>query len=466
MKDMFNQENRESVRSLFTLGRAFSREIPDFYVGTVIFHRDIEVRCSRTTTLNERNRLRKEEDRRQGERIRDLLNEQHLKFSTDDLLVLCQPGLDNPDLYWSSINDFVRFAMAIAQNRRPFTAKRLLDFFDEALPHIMAVTDFEHPKMHFEQILLNIVDRRLTEAKTYALSLLDVQIVQPIFRLSRADLRECPNIACVQNGKKAIVTAFMDRANDLHPHILEYCEERTKMFHQIIHQEITEGIRSACMKKAVSMLPELQTKCLTDLKERMQREISSMEVSAVDKCNFSGLCSERAKLGIEMLEAEARLLNDGVIATPEYRESAEKLRRDISEFLKELEDSKKAEYQTYRKKQDEKLQQEWEEKCERMVDKVRKEELENRRKLELEINQAIQKVAEETTRLRQEQATHLAIMIEAIAKAERNHQEDLRQRDENERQTREALQQQMTMIQQQNDTRDAQMREFIITHGR
>jgi hypothetical protein len=471
MKDTFNHENRDSVCSLFTLSRAFSREIPDFFPVTVIIERDIGVSCPRSKPLDEKNRLRREQDIKRGKEIRAFLNHGLLKFSPDDFSVLTQPQFTDPDFYWSSINDFLMIAQGAAQRRPPFAATRLLDFFDEALPHIMDVTDFENPNIPFKKILLKVIDRRLTEAQNHALLLCDQYIEAPILSLSQDELKRYSEIPYIVNGIQGIVTAFIDKANQLHPHILEYCKEITDEFHRTLHQKIEDIARSACLKRCSVLFPMIQAQCLTELKARIQEEIGPIQASDVCNYAFSELCSMWEGRGAAMLRAEAEGLHNDFPSSPSFGSSVEKLRNDISAFVKELENEKMAELQQVQEEQRAKC----EEDCNTKIDSIKATELANRQALEDKHKDELREAEAKLANEKREKESQLAIMEErnrgekeqikamqdAITRAEAIRQEELRQHREDQRKSDEAFREYMRSMRERDDARHKEMLQAI-----
>jgi hypothetical protein len=326
--------------------------------------------------------------------IRGVLNGGHLKFAVNDFSVFCQPGFED----WSSINDFLMFAREIAQSRHPVPARQFVDFFNEALPRIMAVTDFDNPDIPFDQILLNIIDRCLGRARTHALSLLELCIQLPILRLQPADLKRCPNVPCITDGARAVLTAFRNKANELHPTILEYSPPRTDSYLQMLQADINEAASSACMTACVAVLPMIQTDCFNQLKERIQNTIGAADRSTVGLYNFSELCSDRQKQGVEMLEVEATRLNAGLTSRREFLDAAEKLRLDIAVFMKELEVRKKGEYEQYRREAAAKFEQGLEDKYNKMLDTWTKKQIEAQKELDRQRNQQLRETADELAR--------------------------------------------------------------------
>jgi hypothetical protein len=109
MKEVVNHENFENFPYLFVLNHAFSRQLPESTIGTRIMMQDIGVRYRKgqTVTLDEKNHLRQEAVVEQRTKIMKKLNTHRVTFSERALLVLAQPEIDEPDLYWKSIEDFL-----------------------------------------------------------------------------------------------------------------------------------------------------------------------------------------------------------------------------------------------------------------------------------------------------------------------------------------------------------------------
>jgi hypothetical protein len=166
MKEQVNHGNIDNVRSLFILSHAFSRDLPGFLIGTTIMMREVGIRYPRGArlSLQQRDEYRQQSDVKQRTAIMNVLNRERLKFSERDLIVLGQPGFEEEDVYWKSMEDFLRFTAAIMDGRQKISGQSLLQLFNEAKPSIMQVTDFANPSIPFETIMQNITIRYLKEA--------------------------------------------------------------------------------------------------------------------------------------------------------------------------------------------------------------------------------------------------------------------------------------------------------------
>jgi hypothetical protein len=96
MKEMLNHQNLDSVRSLFALTRAFSRDIPGFLSATAFIQRDVGVPCSKPASFEEKNELRMKNDSSQKSTFLALLNSGNPMFSEQLFATFSQPSFIDP----------------------------------------------------------------------------------------------------------------------------------------------------------------------------------------------------------------------------------------------------------------------------------------------------------------------------------------------------------------------------------
>jgi hypothetical protein len=101
--------------------------------------------------LDQQNRYRQEADQRERQMILDVLNRACLNFSQRDLLVLGQHDLNNPELYWKSIEDLFHFMVAIAGERGHVSGQSLLQLFEQANRRLWRVVISQIHQFHFRE---------------------------------------------------------------------------------------------------------------------------------------------------------------------------------------------------------------------------------------------------------------------------------------------------------------------------
>jgi hypothetical protein len=256
-----NHENIDNVRSLFVLSHAFSRHLPGFSIGTTIMMRDVGVSCpqGRRFSLDEKNALRQQADRRQRQLILEVLNRARLKFCQRDLLVLGQPDFDEPELYWKSMEDFFHFTAAIAEERGHVSGQSLLQLFQEAKPSIMKITDFSNPSIPFEKIIETITIRYLDEASGIVIESGEKQVRERITKSESGSLRRGIDVGFIGDVIRRCIREFETLADELFPHLLTYSPEQTEKHRELIKTRIDESSNRLFVERSiVVLLPEIE----------------------------------------------------------------------------------------------------------------------------------------------------------------------------------------------------------------
>jgi hypothetical protein len=274
MKEQVNHDNIDSVRSLFVLSHAFSRDLPGFAVGTTIMMREVGVRYPRgkKLTLNEKNTLRQKADIDERTKILGTLNRHNVAFSEDNFLVLAQPEFDEPDLYWKSIEDLILFMGSIAGKRGTISGESLLDLFNEAQPSIMQITDFAKPSIPFDIIIQNITSRYLKEASSTAIEDGKTEIQAGISQLKSAKLRTGLDVQFVGNLIVRCLRVFEEKAEQLFPHLLEYSPEQSENHRILIKNTIEQFSNQLFVQQCITVLvPELAIEIFEEFRRILKK---------------------------------------------------------------------------------------------------------------------------------------------------------------------------------------------------
>jgi hypothetical protein len=259
--------------------------------------------------------------------------------------VICQPTFDDELLYWESMNDLLRFARVIADTRIALTSQMLLELVNAAKPQILAIRDFENPRVQFEQIFLDIIASRLTEALNYALPLLDRHSVDPISRLNRNQLFRYRKLPAIVQGAKAVEDAFTARANEIHPHILMLSPDTTFDFQNRVRTATWNRASKACLDRCVSLLPEIRDELWNELSGEIDLRLQQIAVVEVDQFNFSKFSTFVCGRAAARFTEEARKLNEELPA--HLSDPVKELQAKVSSKIKRLEASKKAEFRQH-----------------------------------------------------------------------------------------------------------------------
>jgi protein required for attachment to host cells len=148
MKEMVNQQNIQNVNSFFGVTRILQGGISNYETGSVILIREVGVN-TRSQNIEEKNNLRIEQDRQYKAKIIQEWKKANIGFTIDNLLVLAQPEFDDEELYWKSIENFLKYVENIASSRLKLSGRTLLQFFNKTLPAIQSFNDLDNEKNSF-----------------------------------------------------------------------------------------------------------------------------------------------------------------------------------------------------------------------------------------------------------------------------------------------------------------------------
>jgi hypothetical protein len=407
MKDLVNHDNVESVRSLFDLSHAFSRHLPGFEIGTTIMMREVGIRYPRgkTLTLDQKDQLRQQSDVKQRGMILDVLNRARVAFSEDDLLVLAQPTFDDPDLYWKSINDFLFFAVHVAEKRKPISGKSLLALFGEAKPSIMAITDFSNPSIPFEQIMQNITNRYLKEAQDIAIAAVEPDVRDHMALLNSGSLRAGIDIYFVADAVVRCIRAFEIKAEELFPNALGYSPENTEKYRQSIKENVESISNTLFVKQCISVLiPDLRAEIVKGIVDAIDVELRSVPIENIGVFPFTDLSSRYEESAIGQFEIASGTVHRGILTSPEFKHLIAELRKQVSNHVKDVEVHRKQEHAQYIAEAIARENQRREAQYQADLQKMEEEEAAKRKQL--------QKERDEAERLRQEGEARSRVQME------------------------------------------------------
>jgi hypothetical protein len=254
--------------------------------------RDVGIRYEKgkKPSLDEKNHLRQESDKTQLGKISGILNQSNIKFSKEELIVLGQPLLDDPDLYWKSTEDFLRFAVSVAVRRKTISGKCLLELFDEAKPSIMKIVDFSDPSIPFHQITRNTSNRSLTEASSAAIQSVEGEIHARMEQWNVKLLRAVIDLDFVRDVTMKCIHAFETKANELFDDLLDLSRGRSDRYRQRITQKVTEIRNALFVDRCISLLiPVLEAEIVNEIKDEIPAETASLPINEIETFPFATL---------------------------------------------------------------------------------------------------------------------------------------------------------------------------------
>jgi flagellar biosynthesis GTPase FlhF len=398
MKEQVNHENIENVRSLFVLSHAFSRQLPGFSIGTTIMMREVGVRYpkGKKLDLDDKNALRQESDVKQRTNILKILNDNHVTFSEADFLVLGQPGIDENDLYWKSIEDFLHFTVSIAVKRGNVSGQSLLQLFEEAKPSIMQVTDFSNPSIPFDRIMQNITGRYLKQASSAAIEGGKKDVQEWLTQLKSLNLRGGLDSHVVGDKIVKWTHVFEEKAEQLFPQLLAYSSEQTEKYRELIKNSIEMSSNQLFVERSIAVVvPEIQNEIFEGIKQDIAKEMNAIPVEELGGFSFTTLSLRHEGQGESRFHQSVLKIHLEIPKSAEFSKFIGELRANISEHVKDVETAKRKQYAAYVQGEIEKEKAAREAKFQEDLKKMEKEEAEKRRHLQEERDAAERRLKEE-----------------------------------------------------------------------
>jgi flagellar biosynthesis GTPase FlhF len=454
MKDQVNFDNIESVRSLFVLSHAFSCTLPGFAIGTTIMMREIGVRVPRGQRLSfyEENRLRQEADVRQSEQILAALNQAHVTCSRETLLVLAQPRLsDQQDLYWKSMEDFLRFAATIASRRSAISGQSLIDLFNMTKPAIMQIADFSQPNIQFGTVLGNLVNQYLTTATCVTIQNVENQIGQYLTRLNSQTLRTGLDVQFLTDMIGRARRTFEIEAEKLLPRILEYLPNQTTQFQRELETRVrTSFNRSFVVRCVAVLLPDLERQIGEGMNREIDAEMNRLPVESVPSFSFTNLSTRYENTAQSRFCETVRQVHAEILSSPQLQTFISRLRNAIVNYVRSVETRRRQEHSAHVERLAQQARQRQEAEQQAELDRIARERAEEARRLDRERRERLRQ--EEEARVRRQ--AELARQREQQEAARRAREEQERQAElERERVRR---QQEAALEQQRAAARHAQ----------
>jgi hypothetical protein len=356
MKKKVNQETIQNARALFVLNHTLSRQLPGFSIGTTIMMRDAGIHCPKgqKLTLDERNGMRKEADLEQRMKLLEILNDDQIPFSETDVLVLAQPQLEEPNLYWKSIEDFLHFMTVVAAKRSQISGQSLLELFEGAKLSIMQVTDFSDPLMTRDRTMQNITIRYLKEASSTAIKDGEKHIKEWLTQLNGDNLRGGLDIHFVGDTLMRCLSVFEEKAEQLLPHLLEHSPEQTQQYRELIKNRIEMISNQLFVKQCIGgLLPRIKDEIVEEIRQDISKEINEIPVARLGDFPFPSLSSRQEQEGESRFQQSVLRIHPGIPTSNEFLVLVGQVRAGISAHVKDFEIAKLQQYLKYIKEEHE-----------------------------------------------------------------------------------------------------------------
>jgi hypothetical protein len=442
MSEPVNHQNIDHVRALLLLSHAFSRDLPGFANGTTIMMREIGVPTERgrKQSLEELNQKRKNSDGEHRTKIIRLLEEANVHCTTETLLVLAQPQLyRQTDLYWKSIEDYLKFAAAIASLRDNIAGSSLIDLFMEAKPLIMQIEDFANPSLPFEQVLKKVANGYLEAAHKYVIDTIDHEIGEQIDQINSVELREGLQVNFVAKQIESAMSRFEQTAEKSLPHLLDYAPDQTRTFQERIQNDVRTICNRRFLERCLAILvPEMQAEVIDQAKIEIQAEMEKLSISDVGLFSFTKLSARYEMTIASRFDAAVSKIHPEIVNLHEFHSLAHEVRTRISDYVLEVEANQKEKHSAYAKAESERIQEEQDAKFVQEVARVGREEAEKQLKEEKERFETLRKEIEEKSR-QEIELQQTKTELKAVQDAQERQREAFREMNDKMRRQREKL---------------------------
>jgi hypothetical protein len=425
MKEIVNQENLESVRSLLALTRVFTHEIQNFATGTVILERDVGVACSRSTSFDEKNRVRIEADRVRKSQVLNLLNNGNTILTDQTFALFGQPQFDTPELYWNSMNDFLTFVHSVASRHRQIPGSTLIALFEKAKSSFKAIPGLNQPLISMKQIHDEFVEVRLCEAERITIAKIDEVVISPIQRLSKTDIQRGPNSGFVAERESELIRLFESKSKELYQNAPSINPMSFKKHKDDITAQIRSRADKAYLDRVVrEILPDELRSILNSLKTRLNQAASNISPQSVMNYSFSQMRSQYRSMVDQECNQMISRLGGAVRGTSEYSSGLSQLQGDIETAVNAIETTKRNEHQAWQRRENERIAREQREREERERERLAREAEEYRERLRQEEAARQRRIAEEAEREQRRLAEQRRIQAENLQRLERLRREE------------------------------------------
>jgi hypothetical protein len=462
MGEPVNHQNIDHVRALLLLSHAFSRDLPGFANGTTIMMREIGVPSEkgRKQSIEELDEKRKHSDDEQRVKIIHLLDEANVHCTPETLLVLAQPQLyRQTELYWKSIQDFLKFAAIIASLRENITGSSLIDLFMEAKPLIMQVEDFANPSLPFDQVLDKITNDYLETAYNHAIHIVDDKIGKLIDIINSIELRNGLHVDFIAKQIEFAMHLFKETAERRLPHLLDYAPAKTHAFQERVKNDVQTSCNNRFLERCSAvLLPELQIEIIEQAKVEIQAEIEKLTPLEVAVFSFTKLSNQYETTCTSRFEQVVSKIHPEIVTSSGFQSLTCQLRTRISEYVLEVETVQRREHAKYVQEESERNRKEQEAKFLEEVDRIGREAAEKQREDDDKRFEAFKKETEENTRRKMEFEQNMAA-LKALQEMQEKQEKSLQEMREKQRRKSEKMKKKLADQQRESEEKAEQQRQ-------
>jgi hypothetical protein len=361
-----------------------------------------------------------------------------IQLSEEDLLVLAQPTMRQPDLYWKSIEDFLIFTASIASRKSNFSGESLLRLFDEAKPFLMQIQDFSNPSIPFQKIMRNVVIRYLSDARSAAIKNAEIKINQEISKFTITVLRAGLIVNFISDHVKNCSHDFKLKAQQSFPYVLKYLPtETTKQL-----TDLQNSIQLICNQSFVKqcfirLIPQIQNEIVETIKREIAANLNEIDIADMGAFNFTTLSTQFEKTAESRFRNIIIQIHRDISSSSQFVQFVSRLHTNIRSYVQEVETNLKQKHLAYVEAESARKKAELDAKHQANLQKMSEEEAAKRRKIEEEKIEIIRQQKEEEVRHRIEMAQaqakaeadleahkeSMALMRKAAEQTEREHRE-------------------------------------------
>jgi hypothetical protein len=258
---------------------------------------------------------------------------------------------------------------------------------------------------------------------------------------------------------------FEMKGEQLFPHLLEYSPEQTEKHRELIKTKIEEKSDQLFVERSLAIVvPEIESEIIEGIKKDIESEIDQIPIATLGSFPFSKLVFRKAQETESRFQQAVLLVHRLIPKSSEFTVFTTRLREIISDYVKDIETTKRQQHSDYIQQEIEKQKAAREAQFQKDLKKMAKAEAEKRRKLEEERDESERRRKEEAARNeferqqdqaflaepRKQQDEHNAAMIALQEQFNREHekliQEMLKERKQSEDRADERYREQLRLM--------------------
>jgi hypothetical protein len=206
----------------------------------------------------------------------------------------------------------------------------------------MKIKDFQNPSIPFKEILNQVAVGYLFRARDDGLKLLD-ELVACIVNMSESEIQEFPD-DFIDEVKRKIRLCFIEKAQSLHPKILECIPELRRSWLEDLDEKVCCEVKKQKLARAGALFPEVVVRVANTVTEAKQAEIEQIPEENLNFFSFSDLTAASVEeLEIRAIQ-QADALDPSLRQQPGFAKSLKECQSGMVKIINNLERERKGKY--------------------------------------------------------------------------------------------------------------------------